>query len=45
MAGVRRERPGLDDARAAGLAFEPEQAPTIARVLHLLAAAAPDLGR
>jgi DDE family transposase len=31
--------------RRAGRAFEPEQAPTIARVLHLLAAAAPDLGR
>jgi len=42
-----RRRP-LDDqrrTRRAGRAFEPEQAPTIARVLQLLAAAAPDLGR
>ncbi len=41
-------RPRLDAkrrTRRAGRAFEPEQAPTIARVLQLLAAAAPDLGR
>src|SRR5712691_6023401 len=41
-------RPRLDAkrrTRRAGRAFESEQAPTIARVLHLLAAAAPDLGR
>ena len=31
--------------RHAGRAFEPEHAPTIARVLHLVTAAAPDLGR
>lgn len=31
--------------RRAGRAFEPAQAPTIERVLHLLAAAAPELGR
>src|SRR6266849_1699215 len=42
----RRRPPDLDRrTRRAGRAFEPEQAPTIARVLHLLAAAAPDLGR
>src|SRR2546425_9670075 len=31
--------------RRAGRAFEPEQAPTIERVLQLLTVAAPDLGR
>lgn len=31
--------------RRAGRAFEPEQAPTIERVLHLLAAVTPELGR
>ncbi len=38
----------MDDTRRtrrAGRAFEPEQAPTIARVLQLLATAAPELGR
>jgi hypothetical protein len=42
-----RRRPPDDDrhTRRAGRAFDRDQAPTIARVLHLLAAAAPDLGR
>lgn len=40
-----RPRDDQRRTRRAGHAFEPEQAPTIARVLHLLAAAAPDLGR
>ena len=43
----RKRRP-LDDnrrKRRAGRAFVPEQAPTIERVLQLLAAAAPELGR
>jgi len=44
----QRKRPFSDArrrARRAGRGFEPEQAPTIERVLHLLAAASPDLGR
>jgi len=45
--GERRRRPPDHEQRTrrAGRAFETEQAPTIARVLHLLAVAAPDLGR
>jgi hypothetical protein len=45
--GERRRRPPDDDRRTrrAGRAFESTQAPTIARVLQLLAATAPDLGR
>lgn len=54
--GDRRQRPRRrqhkrrpsDNARRkrrGGRAFEPEQAPTIERVLQLLATAAPDLGR
>lgn len=43
----QKRRPPDDDRgkRRAGRAFEPEQAPTIERVLHLLAATAPELGR
>lgn len=44
----RREKHRPDEdrrQRRAGRAFEPEQAPTIERVLHLLAATAPGLGR
>jgi hypothetical protein len=44
----RREKRRPDEdrrERRAGRAFEPQQAPTIERVLHLLAATAPGLGR
>jgi len=43
----QRRRPPDDDRRTrrAGRAFDLEQAPTITRVLHLLATAAPELGR
>jgi len=41
---ARRPSPG-DAGRRAGRAFDPDHAPTIARVLALLATAAPDLGR
>ena len=45
--GTPTGRPRADERRTrrAGRAFEPEQAPTIERVLQLLGAAAPDLGR
>lgn len=43
---TRPNRPRRDPcSRRAGRAFEPEQAPMIERVLQLLAAVAPDLGR
>jgi len=41
----RRPRDEDRRKRRAGRAFEPQQAPTIERVLHLLAATAPGLGR
>jgi hypothetical protein len=44
---AQRRRPQEEDRRKrrAGRAFEPAQAPTIERVLNLLATAAPELGR